>query len=244
MEHPLKVTIINPEEVKDIFKAWGEFTSVCYDTDTTKTAPEKIAKHCLTSGHFSGGRWKYIAFKIEHCPRFVIDQLVRHEQGVVKNVKSFRRVNEQSFSYAVPENIKDDNELAADYWQHMRSAAKLYERIYSHVYYRTKDKDKAIEQARYILPMSTESAVCIAFDIEGLIHFCNLRLCTMTEDRHRELARAIRDAVLAILPELKDKLVPQCEYLLWCPEAHGCGRFPSKKELKEKINASKNQEIE
>ena len=237
MEHPIKVTILNPEEVKDIYRAWGEFTAVCYDSHND---PEKTAKFCMQNGHYSGSRWKYIAFKIEHCPRFVVDQLVRHEQGVVKNVRSFRRVDEEQFSYAIPEAIRDENELMADYWQHMREAARLYERIRTYAYSHTKSRNKAIEQARYILPMATETTVSIAFDIEGLIHFCNLRLCRMTEDKHREVAKAIRDAVLELLPELKDKLVPQCEYLLWCPESQGCGRFPSKEQLKEKINGSKN----
>jgi hypothetical protein len=45
----------------------------------------------------------------------------------------------------------------------------------------------------------------------------------------------MRDAALEILPELKEYLVPQCQYLLWCPEEHGCGAYPSRNELQKTI---------
>ena len=234
MEHNPIVTILNPEEVKNLFEDWGEFTSVCYDTQSNN--PQAIAKSCLESGHFSGGRWKYIVFQIQNCPRFVIDQLVRHEQGVVKNVQSFRRVNKENFSCAIPDLIKDDNELLADYWKHMRSTMKLYEKIQNHVYYSTHDLGTATEQARYVLPMATESAVNIAFTLEGFIHFCHLRLCVKTESRHRGLATEMRKAVLEILPELEDVLVAQCNYLMWCPEKNGCGLYLNKNQVQEKLN--------
>ena len=46
----------------------------------------------------------------------------------------------------------------------------------------------------------------------------------------------MKQEVIEILPELKDKLVPQCVDLLWCPEGHGCGAYPTKKELKETLD--------
>ena len=74
-------------------------------------------------------------------------------------------------------------------------------------------------------------------DIEALIHYCNTRLCSRTEDKHRWLAVIIRNAVLEILPELKDKLVPNCKAMLYCPEGRkGCGAYPTKKQLKEIID--------
>ena len=84
--------------------------------------------------------------------------------------------------------------------------------------------------------MSTHGSFVIGMDIEALIHFCHTRLCVRTEDIHRELARAIRNATLEILPELKDILVPNCQYLLWCPESKGCGAYPTKEKLKEQIS--------
>ena len=63
----------------------------------------------------------------------------------------------------------------------------------------------------------------------------NIRLCVRTEDVHRKLAIAMKKAVLEVLPELKDDLVPQCQYLLWCPENKKDCAYPPKKELIEKL---------
>ena len=239
MESKIKVTLINPTEVEQLFNNWGDFSSICYNTESSN--PETIGKACIKSGHFSGSRWRYIAFRIENCPRFVIDQSIRHEQGVIKNVQSFRYVNKNSFSYAIPEDIKDDTDLVAEYYYHMRDTLRLYEKIQAYVNYKTKNKERANEQARYVLPMATQSAYCIAFTPEALIHYCNVRLCARTEDKHRELALAIKEATLKVLPELKSYLVPQCQYLLWCPEHKSCGAYPSKKELKSILKEKKNE---
>ena len=101
---------------------------------------------------------------------------------------------------------------------------------------KTNSHERANEQARYVLPMSTHGSFVIGMDIEALIHFCHTRLCVRAEDIHRELAKAIRNATLEILPELKDVLVPNCQYLLWCPESNGCGAYPTKEKLKEQIS--------
>ena len=87
----MNVELINIDEAKNVWKTWSEVASVCYDSKVKN--PEIIGKHCFLSGHFSGSRGVYFIFKITDCPRFVIDQLVRHETGVFKNVQSFRYVN-------------------------------------------------------------------------------------------------------------------------------------------------------
>ncbi len=231
----MKVKILNPEQAKDLFYWWGMSSKVCYDTKTSN--PAVIGKHCMNSGHYSGSRSQYILFQVDDCPRFCTDQAVRHEDGVMKNVQSFRYVDKHSFAYEVPVEITTNQALMARYIQHMNDAIELYSDIQSYVLDKTKSKERANEQARYVLPMSTHSSFVIGMDIEALIHFCNTRLCVRTEDVHRQLAKLICNATLEILPELKDKLVPNCQYLLWCPEGKAsCGAYPAKDELKEKLN--------
>lgn len=229
----MNVTILNPDHAKELFYWWGMASKVCYDTKTNN--PTAIGKHCMKSGHFSGSRSQYILFQVDDCPRFTIDQIVRHEEGVMKNVQSFRYVGKNSFAYEIPVEIKDNEGLLQSYLKHMFSAICLYNNIQSYVYEKTNSHERANEQARYVLPMSTCGSFVIGMDIEALIHFCHTRLCVRTEDIHRELAKAIRNATLEILPELEDVLVPNCQYLLWCPESKGCGAYPTKEKLKEQI---------
>jgi thymidylate synthase (FAD) len=230
----LKVTILNPEETTRLFEYWGKASCVCYDTVTN--TPEKVGKGCMNSGHFSGSRGRYILFKVEGCPRFCIDQAVRHEDGVMKNVQSFRYVSKDSFAYEVPSEITDNEQLLKKYHNHMMKTMELYTEIQDYVFKKTNSHERANEQARYVLPISTHADFVIGMTVEALIHFANSRLCVRAEDKIRELAKLLKEATLELLPELKDKLVPNCQALLWCPEGHAsCGAYPTKKQLKQMI---------
>ena len=237
----MKVTILNPEETTRLFEYWGKASCVCYDTVTN--TPEKIGKGCMNSGHFSGSRGRYILFKVEGCPRFTIDQAVRHEDGVMKNVQSFRYVSKDSFIYEVPSEITDNAELLAKYHAHMMKTMELYTEIQEYVFTKTNSHERANEQARHVLPISTHADFVIGMTVEALMHFANVRLCVRAEDKIRELAIEMKKATLELLPELKDKLVPNCQALLWCPEGHAsCGAYPTKNQLKKMIAGVKANE--
>lgn len=235
----MNVTILNPEESKKLFYWWGQTSKICYDTHMDD--PTSIGKHCMMSGHFSGSRSQYILFQIDNCPRFTIDQAVRHEDGVMKNVQSFRYVDKHSFTYEIPEEIKDEPYLLQRYIKHMIETINLYSDVQTYVLDKTGSKDRANESSRYLLPMSTHASFVFGLTIEALIHFCNTRLCVRAEDKIRELATLMRDSVLEILPNLKNRLVPNCQALLWCPEGgKSCGAYPTKKKLQEMIEAKNN----
>lgn len=231
----MEVKIINPTETKELFKHWGEFSKTCYDTKNV--APEKIGKHCMESRHFSGSRTRYIEMEIKNVNRAIIDQLCRHEEGVVKNVQSTRYVDKNGFTYDIPVEIINNDELVKKYILHMEETQKLYTNIQEYIITNQhKSGERANEQARMVLPLSLHTNVAVGFTVEALMHYMNTRLCVRAEKEHRDLAKAIKKAVLEVLPELKDKLVPQCEELLYCPEARGCGAYCSKEELKNKID--------
>ncbi len=234
----MKVSILNADEVKDLFYWWGVASKTCYATNTDN--PEIIGKGCMNSGHMSGSRARYIMFQIDDCPRFTVDQAVRHEVGVMKNVQSFRYVGKNSFSYEIPEEIKDNTKLLKKYHKYMKETIELYSEIQEYVYDKTDSHERANEQARYVLPMATHSSFVFGLTIEALLHFMNARLCLRAEDKIRELAKLMKEATLEILPELENKLVPNCQANLWCPEGkHTCGAYPTKKELKEIIQNAK-----
>jgi len=45
----------------------------------------------------------------------------------------------------------------------------------------------------------------------------------------------MREAVLEVAPYLEDSLVPECDYLLWCPEDKCCGKRPTKEAVAERL---------
>lgn len=237
----MKVEILNSEEVKDIFFSWGNVSATCYNT---KNVPlEKIGKNCLISGHFSGGRSKYILFRITGVSRAIVDQLARHEVGVIKNVQSTRYVDKSNFQYETPREILGDVNLTYDYIEHMKQSKLLYDKIQNYIIENGKSKERANEQARLILPLGIHSEITIGFTVEALIHYMNVRLCKRAEEEHRYLAKLMKLKVIMLLPELEDYLVPQCQKLMYCPETRGCGAYPNKEDVAKLIELGKINKI-
>ena len=236
----MKVTLLNPEQVKDLFKNWSITSSVCYDSKINPDKPDAIGKHCMKSSHFSGSRGDFIKFQVDEVSRFVVDQAVRHEVGVFKNVASFRYISKGEFNYSAPEEIYDNQELFNRYNEHMYNTMELYSDIQDYVYNKTGSHERANESARYLLPMSTHTSFVIGYTIEAFIHLCSSRLCVRAEDSIREMTTLMKQEVLKVLPELEDDLVPNCVKLMYCPEGKaGCGAYPTKKQVQKYIKLGK-----
>ena len=226
----MKVELLNGEEVKNLFKTWGDFSRVCYDTKKGKS--ENIGKHCFKSGHFSGSRATYINFKISDVPRSTVDQLARKTVGMVINVRSQRYCDESNFDMYIPSIIKNNKQLAAIWENHVQQTKLVYsetKKILDEEY--GKKGEQANEIARGILPIDTYSQCTVGFTIEGLIDFMHKRLCTRSQAPIRKLAKKMKLEVINVLPELAEHLVPSCEDLLFCPESKSCGKAPSKQDV-------------
>ena len=243
----MKVTLLNPEQIKNIFKEWGSFACECYATP--QKFAEKVGNSCFESGHYSGSRTEYIKFKIDGIDRGISEQIMRHEIGVrqfpiseytydenpnniIKNLKSFRYVDMNDFDYTTPITIDKIPEAKEEYDRINNEINKSRIKI-KDILINNKVKEKqAIEDSNYILPRATNTTLTIGFTIEALIHYMHKRLCVRAQDLHRKVAIMMKEEVIKVLPQLENKLVPQCEYLLWCPEKNRCcGKYPTKEML-------------
>lgn len=238
----MNVELLNPGQVKDLFKNWSKTSAICYDSTINPEKPDAIGKHCKASGHFSGSRGDFIKFLVTDVPRLEVDQAVRHEIGVFKNVASFRYISKNNFAYSIPVEITDNKELVNKYVKHMEDVMDLYNDIQIYVHDKTCSQERANEQARHVLPMATHTAFVIGYTIEAFIHLCNLRLCVRSEDYIREMTNLMKDKVLQILPNLKDDLVPNCVRFMYCPEGtSSCGAYPTRKQVKLLLEKYKNE---
>lgn len=226
-EKDFKVTLVNKDEVTQFIKKHGEFACVCYDTP--KEQAEKVGLHCLKSGHLSGSRHLYFVFDIQRIPRFTIDQLVRHEVGVVKNVQSLRYVTKGKMDvYAAPD-IRKNPLLVRDHFFSEEYAATSYQLTIDKMRQSGVSKERANEIARTFVPIGIASSCSFAVNLEGLIHLANVRLCNRAELPIRHLTKLMVQEVIKVEPRYKEFLVPQCTKLGYCPEMKGCGLYESKK---------------
>ena len=222
----MRVELINKDELKDFFKKWGYVACKCYNTDLKHA--ENVGKHCLESGHFSGSRGIYFFFDISEFSRNTSMQLNRHEVGAFKNQQSQRYVNLEDFGYYIPPKIAKNEDARKIYCSYIEMGRDVYKTLVDTLKSDGYDKEQANEEARFVLSGATHTEGVWGFTIEALINLAHKRKCVRSQDEISELADLMVNDVIAILPELKEYLVAQCEYLTWCPEKKSCGRFPRK----------------
>ena len=224
----IKVTLLNPDEVKNFIRNHGMVACVCYDTD--EKYAERVGLNCLESGHLSGSRGDYFKFEIE-CPRFTADQIMRHEQGVFKNCQSQRYVDMDNFECYIPPVIAENRKLNSLYTASIETTQLCYKYIRIELERQGITGEKANDLMRTLLPIGVPTKLRIGFDIEALIHFMNKRLCVRADEPIRQVAKLMKKEVLAVEPRYAKYLVPQCQALGYCPEHKGCGAYPSKEDL-------------
>lgn len=222
----IKVELINKDEIQNLFNNWGEFACKCYDTN--KKYAKKVGEHCLHSGHFSGSRCEYFKFEISGISRACSMQLNRHSTGVVINQQSQRYCDMTNTNFVIPPSIQNNPIALEKYNKLIEESKNTYCNIQQLLIDQGKTKEQANEDARFALLESCETQGTWGFTLEALIHFMNKRLCSRSQWEIRNLAQEMKKAVLEVLPQIEEFLVPQCEYLTWCPEANGCEKFKNK----------------
>lgn len=253
----MKVEILNPDAVRNLYYNHGVFACTCYDTP--EKYAERVGMACAADGHMSGSRCEYIKFRITGLDRGTAEQALRHEIGttvpyefqdnysfadyselvkdvspdqIVKNMASFRYIDKNGFEWATPKAIRNCPDANERYEWLMETINGVREDIKQILLDRDIPASVANEAANFVLPRATTTSFVIGFTPEALIHFCHKRLCTRAQEFIRELATLMKSEVAQFSPKFAEELVPQCEHLLWCPEGKRCcGRKPTKKEL-------------
>lgn len=250
----MKVEILNPDTVKNLYQNHGQFACVCYGTDEKRA--ERVGEACASSGHMSGSRCEYIKFRISDIDRGTAEQVMRHEIGmntpdgysdnwafsdhamqitdvspdqIVKNMASFRYIDKHGFEYVTPETIQNCEKARLLYESAMKTIDIVREAIQRSLIEDGVSQKRAVQDANFVLPRATTSELVVGFTPEALIHFCHKRLCTRAQEFIRTLAKLIKTEIETVNPKFAAELVPHCEYLLWCPEGSACcGRRPTR----------------
>ena len=233
----IKVELLNPEEVKNFIRNHGVFACQCYMTP--EKYAERVGLSCLKEGHTSGSRADMFKFRIT-CPRYTADQIMRHSVGTAINCQSQRYVNmDDNFSIYVPPQVMNDEILKQAYQEYEDSCKFQYEQLRLMMNDRGITGEKANDLMRTMLPIGVECNLTMGFTIEALIHFMHKRLCVRADAPIRKVAQLMKQVVSEVEPRYADLLVPQCQDLMFCPERHSCGAYPSKEEVQKLIDLGK-----
>lgn len=193
----------------------------------------KRAKNCILSGHGRTEEYPDIYCTIDGYSARCIRELARHCVGTTFLQESTRYVDakgmDKSEDFFFPSNFNDKQKeiLENGYGEIMN------------VYKDLEEKGVNKEDAANILPLGMNTKVVYKLNLRALEHFFHKRACSRAYHEIRNLCKELK----AELDKLGDEwqwicenmLVPECEHLGYCPEAKGCGRKVSKKEMLEAV---------
>lgn len=85
------------------------------------------------------------------------------------------------------------------------------------------------EDARYILPMGTQTKIVMTMNARSLYNFFSLRCCSRAQKEIQDLANLMLKEVKKIAPMLFESAGAACVANGFCPEGKfSCGRFPTR----------------
>ncbi|MHC4843857.1 MAG: FAD-dependent thymidylate synthase [Planctomycetota bacterium] len=183
-ELEVELIAITPKAQKVIEQA----ARTCYqsldkmDQDTQGGFIERLIK----MGHESPLEHASATFRIRNCSRAMTHQLVRHRLMAVCQ-QSQRYVDEENFSYVLPESIKPEH--VDDFHKDMETIRQMYKK------WRSRDLKK--EDARFVLPNACTSEVVVSANFREWRHIFKLRISPKAQWE-------IRKACLEILQILKE----------------------------------------
>ena len=189
------------------------------DKQLNMEAARKLVKFVIKSGHLSTTEHVYFTFGIEGISRVLSHQLVRHRIASF-NQQSQRYVKfKENYEYIVPDLIKQNKEINEKYKSLISDIHKFYEEmIISGI---------DAEDARYILPNSSETKMIVTMNARELLHFFTVRCCKRAQTEIRELAILMLKDVKKVAPVIFENAGPNC-LRTSCPEGkYSCGKPPS-----------------
>lgn len=190
-----------------------------------------FVRKVLESGHDSPIEHASFTFAVAGISRACSHQIVRHRLASYSQ-QSQRYVDGSSMDYVLPPAIAKIPEARARFEAFMDEVGSAY-RDLKGILEAHGRKDKAKEDARFVLPQAAETKIVITMNCRALLHFFHLRCCLRAQWEIRALAEAMLALCKAELPAIFATAGAKCESLGYCPEAprFACGRYPTREQL-------------
>ena len=181
-------------------------------------AAQKLVRFVIKSGHLSTIEHVYFTFGIEGISRVLSHQLVRHRMASF-NQQSQRYVKfNENYEYIVPDSIRQNEKMNEKYNSFVSDIHKFYEEML--------DNGIEAEDARYILPNSSETKMIVTMNARELLHFFTVRCCNRAQTEIRDLAVSMLKNVKNAAPAVFENAGPNC-LRTPCPEGkYSCGNPP------------------
>jgi len=183
----LKVELlaITPNAERLIARAYG------IGTGKDEIPLENIQKHIRHGSVLEHAQFTVL---IEGISRSSLAQLTRHRIGCSYSVRSMRYCREDNAAIVVPADVAEDNSLRGRYL----ATAEMCRRAYKQLV----EQGVRPQDARFILPIATETKLIMSMNFRSARHFIELRGDKAAQWEIRELAGRIRDILVREAPHV------------------------------------------
>ena len=196
-----------------------------------REAQADFVRKVLESGHDSPIEHASFTFAVEGISRACSHQIVRHRIASYSQ-QSQRYVDGSDMDFILPPAIAKIPEARQRFEAFMTEVGSAYRDLKAILEAHGR-KDKAKEDARFVLPQASETKIVITMNCRALLHFFHLRCCLRAQWEIRALAEAMLDICKAELPAIFAAAGAKCESLGFCPESprFACGKYPTRADM-------------
>jgi len=219
------ITIL-PETTKHPITMIGQMAGVCWGADTTDDAKNyKRGWDCITSGHGRTEEFPNVYMVLDGYSARVIREWYTHIGGAPTRLQaSTRYIDYGEFEYVTPPSIEQNESTLCEWRSIMQTISNAMS-----------DFEKAgvpREDIAMLLPLGMTTRIVDKRNLRNLIDMSRQRMCQRAYWEFRELFRDISLALADYSEEwariVNTQFMPKCNALGYCPEKHGCGKYPKK----------------
>jgi len=179
---------------------------------------KNILKKTIASGHHSVIEHANFTFCISGVSRALTHQLVRHRIASFSQ-QSQRYVKLKNPTFVTPPAIEGNESANKKYQEFMDIAWEVYNSLV--------EEGINAEDARFVLPNATTTAITVTMNARELRHFFELRCCTRAQWEIRKMAWKMLEHAKKAAPIIFEDAGPVCDS---CPEPNfPCERRKLKK---------------
>lgn len=174
---------------------------------STETAP-KLLKYCIKNAHWSV--FEHVSMTVEiTTSRAIAAQILRHRSFVFQEFSQrYSEVTKFTYYEARSQDLKNRqnsidnmNQEDKDWFIDAQTTIMLQARD---LYEEALRRGVAKEQARFLLPLSTQTTLYMTGNLRNWIHYIDLRTANGTQLEHAEIAREIKEIFIKQFPSIAE----------------------------------------
>lgn len=217
------VTILSETTQKPITMI-GRMSGVCVGADTTDDEKNyKRGWDCITSGHGRTFEFPDVYMELDGYSARVIREWYTHIGGAPTRLQaSTRYINYGFFDYVMPHSVRNDADAAGVYMRAMQQISNSIKDL--------EHMGIPREDAAMLLPLGMTTRIVCKHNARNLIDMSRQRECVRAYWEYRDIFRDMKLALTNYSEEwarlVAKTMHPKCVEYGYCPENHGCGKYP------------------